>query len=54
MKLTAPINFSSHFVSATDNVVIGKTGDIYNAQTGERLGSLTDKSLGGTKRWAGG
>jgi phosphopentomutase len=34
----------------TDNVAIGKTGDVYNAQTGERLGSLTDKSLGGTKR----
>jgi hypothetical protein len=29
-----------------DDVVIGRTGDVYNAVTGERLGSLTDKSLG--------
>jgi hypothetical protein len=29
-----------------DDVVIGKTGDVYNAMTGERIGSLTDRSLG--------
>lgn len=29
-----------------DDVVIGKTGDVYNAATGEHLGTLTDKSLG--------
>ena len=25
-----------------DNVVIGRTGDVYDEATGERLGSLTD------------
>jgi hypothetical protein len=29
-----------------DDVVIGRTGDVYNAATGERLGSLTDATLG--------
>jgi hypothetical protein len=29
-----------------DDVIIGRTGDVYNAITGERLGSLTDASLG--------
>jgi hypothetical protein len=29
-----------------DEVVIGRTGDAYNALRGERIGSLTDKSLG--------
>ena len=29
-----------------DDMVIGKTGDVYNEVTGERLGSLTDRSLG--------
>lgn len=33
-----------------DNVAIRRTGDVYNAQTGERMGSLTDKSLSGRKR----
>jgi len=33
-----------------DDVLIGRTGDVYNAQTGERLGSLTDTHLGGNKR----
>lgn len=33
-----------------DDVIIGRTGDVYNPITGERLGSLTDKSLGGFKR----
>jgi hypothetical protein len=28
-----------------DDVTIGRTGDVYNAVTGERLGTLTDKSL---------
>ena len=31
---------------ADDDVIIGHTGDVYNAHTGERLGSLTDSSLG--------
>jgi hypothetical protein len=30
-----------------DDVVIGRTGDVYNALTGEHLGTLTDTSLGG-------
>lgn len=29
-----------------DAVVIGRTGDVYNAATGERLGTLTDPTLG--------
>jgi RHS repeat-associated protein len=29
-----------------DDVIIGRTGDVYNGSTGERLGSLTDPSLG--------
>ncbi len=33
-------------LGAADDVVIGKTGDVYNASTGERLGTLTDKALG--------
>jgi hypothetical protein len=28
-------------LGATDNVTIGRTGDVYNARTGERIGSLT-------------
>jgi hypothetical protein len=30
-------------LGGADNVVIGRTGDVYNAQTGERIGSLTQK-----------
>ena len=37
-------------LGAADEVAIGRTGDVYNAKTGERLGTLTDKSLGGYKR----
>jgi hypothetical protein len=33
-------------LGAADEVVIGRTGDVYNAATGERLGSLTDPTLG--------
>jgi hypothetical protein len=33
-------------LGAADDVVIGRTGDVYNAVTGVRLGSLTDKTLG--------
>lgn len=33
-------------LGAADEVVIGRTGDVYNARTGERLGSLTDNTLG--------
>ncbi len=33
-------------LGAADDVAIGRTGDVYNAATGERLGSLTDKTLG--------
>jgi hypothetical protein len=33
-------------LGATDEVVIGRTGDVYNALTRERLGSLTDETLG--------
>jgi hypothetical protein len=33
-------------LGAAADVVIGRTGDVYNAVTGERLGSLTDKTLG--------
>ena len=29
-----------------DDVVIGRTGDVYNAKNGERIGSLTDPTLG--------
>jgi hypothetical protein len=29
-------------LSPTDNVVIGKTGDVYNETDGEQIGSLTD------------
>lgn len=28
-----------------DDVIIGRTGNVYDARTGERLGSLTDPSL---------
>lgn len=31
---------------AADDVVIGKTGDVYNIKIGERLGSLTGETLG--------
>jgi hypothetical protein len=34
---------AAYGLGAADNVVIGRTGDVYNSQTGERLGSLTDK-----------
>jgi hypothetical protein len=33
-------------LTAADEVVIGRTGDVYNAVTGEHLGSLTDRALG--------
>lgn len=33
-------------LAADDNVIIGRTGDVYNAVTGERLGTLTALSLG--------
>jgi hypothetical protein len=33
-------------LGAADDVVIGRTGDVYNAANGQRLGSLTDKTLG--------
>lgn len=33
-------------LGARDDVVIGRTGDVYDARTEEWLGSLTDKSLG--------
>lgn len=33
-------------LAPNDDVVIGKTGDVYDARTGEHLGSLTDRSLG--------
>ena len=33
-------------LKADDNVVIGKTGDVYDERTSEWLGSLTDKGLG--------
>lgn len=29
-------------LGATDNVVIGRTGDVYDEISGERLGSLTE------------
>ena len=29
-----------------DEVVIGRTGDVHHPGTGERLGSLTDRTLG--------
>lgn len=32
-------------LGAAHDVVIGKTGDVYNSRTGERLGSLTDPNL---------
>jgi hypothetical protein len=32
-----------------DDVTIGRTGDVYNAATGDKLGSLTDPSWGGSK-----
>ena len=31
---------------ASDDVAIGRTGDVFNERTGERLGSLTDPHLG--------
>jgi hypothetical protein len=34
-------------LGGADDVTIGRTGDVYNARTGEHLGTLTDKSLGG-------
>ena len=33
-------------LQANDDVVIGRTGDVYVADTGDRVGSLTDLSLG--------
>lgn len=33
-------------LAPNDDVVIGRTGDVYNAYTGERLGTLTDSTLG--------
>jgi hypothetical protein len=33
-------------LGAADDVVIGRTGGVYDARTGERLGSLTDRHLG--------
>jgi hypothetical protein len=36
----------SAFLGPADDVVIGRTGDVYNAMTGDRIGSLTDRSLG--------
>ena len=33
-------------LGGADDVVIGRTGDVYNAETGDFLGHLTDKSLG--------
>jgi RHS repeat-associated protein len=33
-------------LGAADNVIFGKTGDVYHPVTGELLGSLTDKALG--------
>lgn len=36
-----------HFgIGAADDVVIGRTGDVYNAQTGDWLGTLTDSGWG--------
>ena len=37
-------------LGATDNVVIGRTGDVYDARNGDRLGTLTDCNLSGEKR----
>jgi hypothetical protein len=34
-------------LGAADDVIIGRTGDVYNAQTGDWLGTLTDAALGG-------
>jgi len=33
-------------LGAADDVIIGRTGDVYNAKTGENLGNLTDPTLG--------
>ena len=33
-----------------DDAIIGRTGDVYNPYTGERLGSLTDPGVPGVKR----
>ena len=33
-------------VEVGDDVAIGRTGDVYDARTGEYLGSLTDPGLG--------
>lgn len=37
-------------LGAADDVIIGRTGDVYDARTGEHLGFLTDRGLGGHKR----
>lgn len=37
-------------LGTADDVVVGRTGDVCDAVTGERLGSLTDPGLGGAKR----
>ncbi len=34
-------------LSAADDVIIGRSGDVYEATTGEWLGTLTDPGLGG-------
>lgn len=36
-------------LGGADDVVIGRTGDVYNARTQECLGSLTNKALGGAR-----
>lgn len=35
---------------APDDGGLGLTGDVYNRSTGERIGELCDKALGGAKR----
>jgi hypothetical protein len=37
-------------LGAADDVVIGRTGDVYDARTGEHIGSLTDSTLGPSAR----
>jgi hypothetical protein len=34
-------------LGAADDVIIGRTGDVYDARTGDWLGTLTDPALGG-------
>lgn len=33
-------------LGGSDDVAIGRTGDVYNAKTGQHIGTLTDKALG--------